>query len=259
MKKIAIPMLLIGIGLMLASCSNEDVTSPFNSASESLDKMPPSGPRSAVVPPQARPHGRTYGEWSMAYWQWLWSIPAASNPVFDETGEFVSSGQSGSVWFLTRTFGGIAERTASIPSGKMLFIDVAGWFGAPAIGDPEDEEELRAALAAAVEASHNISLEIDGAAVGEIDDFRVQSPDLFGYTLPEGNVLELFGYPTPAGDYYPAACDGHYVMLAPLSVGEHTINIHAEFPEPFGISDVTYHLNVLPGSRSSVGQAKGPE
>ena len=247
MKKFTLPVLFITVGLLLAGCAGEDAVTSFEPAAQSFAKVNGGTPHPAVIPPQARPHGQSYGEWSVAYWQWLWAIPAASSPVLDETGEFVAARQSGSVWFLARTFGGTAVRTAWIPSGKMLFIDVAGWFFAPALGDPEDENELRAAAAAAVEATQNIMFEIDGAAVGNIDAFRVQSPGLFDYTLPDGNVLELFGFNAPAGNYYPAVSDGHFIMLAPLSAGEHTLHIYAEFPEPFGVSDVTYYLTIGPG------------
>ena len=135
MKKFTLPVLFITVGLLLAGCAGEDAVTSFEPAAQSFAKVNGGTPHPAVIPPQARPHGQSYGEWSVAYWQWLWAIPAASSPVLDETGEFVAAGQSGSVWFLARTFGGTAVRTAWIPSGKMLFIDVAGWFFAPALGE----------------------------------------------------------------------------------------------------------------------------
>ena len=90
----------------------------------------------------------------------------------------------------------------------------------------------------------NITLEIDGRAVVNIDAFRVQSPELFSYTLPEDNMFALFGFPSSAGTYYPAVTDGIFVMLTPLPAGPHTIHMYAAFPDPFGTSDVTVHLNV---------------
>ena len=70
-----------------------------------------------VLPPQSHPHGKTYGEWAAAWWQWALSIPEAQNPVADATGEFAGLGQSGPVWFLAGTFGNSAERTVTIPAG----------------------------------------------------------------------------------------------------------------------------------------------
>ena len=55
-----------------------------------------------VLPPQSHSHGKTYGEWSAEWWQWALSLPADSNPFFDETGcANGANGQHGSVWFLT--------------------------------------------------------------------------------------------------------------------------------------------------------------
>lgn len=189
------------------------------------------GWRPHIVPADHSIRGHSYAEWSTAFWQWLWSIPADQHPGLDTTGEFVATNQSGNVWFLAANFGGISERTATIPPGKKLFINVAAWFFAPAIGDEGGEAELRAAAAAAVEATENIWMKIDGELVEDLDLFRFQSP-------------ELFGYDTPAGDYYPAVSDGYFVALRPMRRGEHTIQIHAEFPDPFGESDITFYLTV---------------
>lgn len=239
MKKLILLMILGALAILLASCSDDRTAS---ATAPEIDKR--AGGLS-VIPPQANPHGRSHAEWSVAFWQWLWSIPADTHPGLDETGEFVAMHQSGKVWFLAANFGGETVRTATIPPGKMLYINVAAWFGSPYIGDPEDEDELWAALAEANELTENITLEVDGMIVENIDDFRVQSPGLFGWTQPEGSVFEIF-YGLPAGSYEPAAADGYFVMLAPLSRGEHTIHIHADLPFGFGASDITYYLTVGP-------------
>jgi hypothetical protein len=233
-------LILIAASLAVMSCSQDEP------ASATAPTAPTVGDKAAglqIIPPHASPKGKTYGEWSVAWWQWLWSIPAAQNPGLDETGEFVGVGQSGSVWFLAANFGGYNERTATIPPGKMLFVDVSAWFGSPVIGDPEDLDELRAGLAEANELTQNITFEVDGVAVPDIENYRVQSPGPFSFETPEGSVLELF-YGVPAGIYEPALADGHFVMLAPLSRGEHTLRISSELPFGFGVSEVIYHLTV---------------
>jgi hypothetical protein len=48
----------------------------------------------------------------------------------------------------------------------------------------------------------------------------------------------------PAGVYSPSVDDGYYVLLKPLSVGNHTLHIHAE-STGFTL-DVTYDLTVVP-------------
>jgi hypothetical protein len=77
-----------------------------------------------VVPPQARPFGRTYGDWSAAWWQYVFSIPTPQNPLFDTTGAQCHVGQSGNVFFLVGSVLGTTDpivRECTIPPGRMLF------------------------------------------------------------------------------------------------------------------------------------------
>ncbi len=55
-----------------------------------------------VLPPNSHAFGKTYGEWSAAWWQWLYSMPTNQHPLYD-TAE-CSEGQSGKVWFLGGTY-----------------------------------------------------------------------------------------------------------------------------------------------------------
>ena len=64
-------------------------------------------PNPGVFPLNSNPHGNSYSEWSARWWQWALSIPAATNPVLDETGANCAQGQSGQVWFLASSFSGI--------------------------------------------------------------------------------------------------------------------------------------------------------
>ena len=97
-----------------------------------------------VLPPQSSPHGKTYGEWGAAWWEWAASIPADSNPLLDQTGESCHEGQSGKVFFLAGTFGetGVV-RECTIPTGTALFfpiVNVVAW----APEDGSDEDAVRA-------------------------------------------------------------------------------------------------------------------
>ena len=48
--------------------------------------------------------------------------------------------------------------------------------------------------------------------------------------------------PFQAGTYFPAVDDGYYVMVAPLSIGDHTIHFHGT-AGPY-VRDVTYNITV---------------
>jgi hypothetical protein len=50
----------------------------------------------------ANAYGNTYGEWSARWWQWLLSIPMATNPNLDTTGANCAQKQAGPVFFFSR-------------------------------------------------------------------------------------------------------------------------------------------------------------
>lgn len=250
-------IVFLAFALLSLGCPPEDPLMPASGGERAAIEAPGDAPSepgpgtlgrkgpSGVIPPNAKPHGKSYSDWSIGFWQWLWAAPTPENPGLDETGDFVANNQQEHVWYLAASYWGDFERTATIPPGTMLFINVMSWFGSPAIGDPEDEEELRALLAWYMENSSNVLLEVDGVAVEDIWDYRTITDELFGFWVPEENIPnDVFEIPLPEGYYYPAAGDGIFVMLAPLSAGEHTIHIHGEFPENTGYSDVIYHLTV---------------
>ena len=77
---------------------------------------------------------RVGAEW----WKWALGIPAAENPILDETGEFADVDQSGSVWFLAGNFGGTTEphnhhtcrQSAVLSAGELRVLGT----GRPALG-----------------------------------------------------------------------------------------------------------------------------
>lgn len=199
-------------------------------------------PNPGVLPINSTPCGKAYGEWSGLWWQWALSIPADKNPMLDQTGEYAAIGQSGPVWFLAGTQGGTAERTVTVPAGNALFFPIVNfvWVNAPEFGDPpwspEQEANARAVAAAFIDGATGLACEIDGRPVANIEDYRCQTPPGKDYMVafPEANVWGI-----PEGTYGPSVDDGIYLMLAPLSVGKHTIH----FAVP-GFLEVTYHLTV---------------
>ena len=89
---------------------------------------------------------------------------------------------------------------------------------------------------------------IDGKSIPNLkDNFRVQST-VFGFTFPDTNIftyIETGDY--PADPHFPAVDDGYYVMLKPLPVGPHKIQIKGTLckglPYEFKI-DITYNIIV---------------
>jgi hypothetical protein len=209
-----------------------------------------------VLPPNSHSHGMSYGEWGDAWWQWALSIPSDVNPINDPTGADAAIGQTGQVWFLAGTSGGIANRTITVPAGQALFFPIVNqiWVNTPQLGDPEwspdQEAYARELCAMVIDAVTCMHCEIDRKPVKNLDAYRCPTPvgEAFMVTVPEGN---LFG--VPADTYGPSVQDGIYLMLAPLSAGHHTIHLTAKVgpTSPFGAFslDVTYHITVKGGRK----------
>jgi hypothetical protein len=162
----------------------------------------------------------TYGEWTARWWQWLVSIPEDRNPAADETGENCGEGQSGPVWFLAGTFGGLNVRNCDIPAGKYIMFPVINAECSYAeYPDLRTEPELRSCAVSSNDGVTELMVTIDGQAINEsqLRSYRVQSP-LFNLTLSENNI---FGLPPSTTQ---AVSDGFWVILPPLGPGQHEIH-----------------------------------
>lgn len=213
-----------------------------------------------IFPADSTPYGRSYGEWMAAWQQWATSIPATSHPLFD-TGP-ADTGQSGPVFFLGGKFCPIdtecstqnVTRKITIPPGKALFFPIMDAeystveTGGGSMDGPNaipDINGLRQAAGQTVNNYTNLSLEVDGVKVTNLESFRVQSP-AFSFYLPENDIFTAVGEGTfTPGYYFPGVDDGYYVMLQPLSAGkEHIIHFHGEAPVWNWVLDVTYRVTV---------------
>lgn len=211
--------------------------------------------------------GKTYGQWGAQWWKWALSFEAGETPIEDETGERCTLGQSGKVWFLAGTSGATGvERYCTIPAGRALFYPVinAVWVDAP--GDEIiSDEEVKWILADNVDTYCRIVSTLDTFEdmpnIGEQPApvsaqlrpvVRAQSPK-DTIVLPENN---LFG--VPAGENERLIAEGYWVMLPPLTPGEHTLRLHGaacsdgegNTLEKSFETEVTYHLTVVGGDEN---------
>jgi hypothetical protein len=235
------------------------------------DDSSPTSP-GGIVPPvvETQPYGMTYGEWSAKYWQWTMAFPANADPASDTAPS--DSDQSGKVWFLagahgsTTVAGGSATVTRSLtmPHGKALFFSIIAVIddntGCPYNNPLLTADQLAAQAAGLFSAVSKTTCTIDGVPVQGLDDpqntlYRVQSP-AFTYTVASHNNLlaAAFGEPCiPDGTTVtPAVSDGVFLMLAPLSVGQHTIHsvgVVGPVASPFFFKDITYDITVTPGQK----------
>lgn len=199
-----------------------------------------------IIPVNANAYGNTYGEWSARWWQWLLSIPAATNPNLDTTGANCAQKQAGPVFYLVGTFGGSAvTRNCTVPAAKALFFPIINSLFGAGVGDcdptnpgvPCNLADLRVASIASLD-SVTLAASIDGKPLQNLDRQRVQSPVLT-ITFP---VLAVFGL--PAGTFAPNVSDGYWLMLSPLRPGNHTIHFKGTITGGPFVVEVTYMLTV---------------
>lgn len=188
--------------------------------------------------------GKSYGEWSVELWQYIFEIPFENNPIFDQTGANCNYAQTGSVFFLVSTSGGSATRNECVvPAGKTLFfspMSIAGF-----THQREPEHSLRNYNRSFINSTREIQVSIDGTDVGTIVSLAPRSTPLraaspagfFTVIAPVNNIFG--GVPFQS---YETVSDGFYLLVAPLSPGAHAITFG-------GISrnfaaDVTYNLIV---------------
>lgn len=208
-----------------------------------------------VLPVQSHPYGMTYGQWSARWWQWAFSLPTDSSPLFGTAD--CSAGQSGSVWFLPgATVGQPGPKQAcTVLAGKALFVAIINAECSNLEGSGTTEGELRgcADFIGSLIAPDTLRAYLDGKPLTNLSHFQVESP-LFQFgPLPDNNLITFFcvaqgeGCPAaPAGSKGISLGVGVYIMLAPLSVGTHTLQFHGEIPAANFVVDTTYHLKVTP-------------
>lgn len=205
-----------------------------------------SGGNPQIIPPNAKPYGLTYAQWSAKWEQWLLSLPVAGNPQLGCPNP-PDAGQSGPVWFISPQFGAPASCAISIPAGKAVFVPIMAVFFDSLSGtnSAEEQRDLAQFFANHIVPS-SLFCEIDGVPVNNLTRYRFLSPQ-FSFIAPSpwigGDV----------GGASTATADGYYLILHPLSAGAHTIHwrsiVHLSIAEgdPFDAdvaSDMTYYLNV---------------
>jgi hypothetical protein len=206
----------------------------------------------SIVDPQQSVEGRDLAEWQALWWRWSLSLPEATHPSDDATGEHCTDGQSGPVWFLADSFHSHpVVRKCTIPRDKFIFFPILTGFCSPLEGEPPLESALRQCARAMGDDGLLVSAEIDGIAVPGLEDplqtrFRATT-DVFAFSLPEGHIESWVEPLPPAGTVSTAVSDGVYLMIAPLPDGKHVLHFNHDVRDPeHGThpNDITYELTI---------------
>jgi len=196
-----------------------------------------------AAPNVAAPHstvaGSTLGEWSAQWWQWALAQPAGQNPLTDTTGASACVGQDGGVFFLGGAFSTEpVVRTITMPMRTKLFFPLINVFYLNDLPEDPPLDQQRDILADFIDPVSELHATVDGIAVGgDLFSHREVSPQVDA-TLPDDNVLNH------APGSFPVVSDGYWLMLNPLSKGEHTITFGGS--SPYFSQDLTYHVEVVP-------------
>lgn len=215
-----------------------------------------------VLPLQSQAFGKSYGEWLGEFFKWSMSLPVQNHPLLDTTGEFAGAGQQGPVWFLgAYAVSESVEHTVTIPPGKAIFlpIEYTMWATTPADLNPDGttvltDSEVFAILKEMEDAAIGLACEIDGRPIRNLSSYRCVSP-AFSYTFPDLAMEDIwFNYQNPLPPEAlvqccgwvsnPSMLDGYALLLAPLSVGRHTIHLSGANPLWEYWYDVTFHITV---------------
>lgn len=213
-------MRLIAVCLLAAAL-------PGQSSAADATKLP------ALVAPSEVVAGHSQADWSRIWWQWARSFDDDESPIADKTGEHCGLKQAGPVWFLAGTYGTRRTiRTCTVPAGKYLFFPLINYVVFPNCDCDEKPtcEQVTNSVRATTDDASSLVLELDGKVIKSLERHRQASPHCFDLAARTGGGLS------------PAASNGYYVMLRPLSRGTHSLNFGGILP---GMSQaVTYKLRV---------------
>ncbi len=210
-------------------------------------------PQSFAYSPNAHVKGHSQEYWSAKLWKWLLEHPVLGHPAADTPDFDVSSGQTGSVWFLgtplVYTPTDSTQRTVTIPEGKSLFVTLVSGEWSSLEGAPTEGEQRDIAV---WQADHvvpgSLSCTLDGQTLANPDNYRQESPQ-FAFTAPNP---WFWGSVSGPGT---SVADGYYVFLKELQPGQHTLHFTGQFhftlaDDGFdfdGYANMTYDITQLGG------------
>ncbi|MGZ4617971.1 MAG: hypothetical protein ACXV3F_04460 [Frankiaceae bacterium] len=140
------------------------------------------------------------------------------------TGASCGVNQRGPVWFL----GGDATApqptspTCTVPEGKAVLVPVINGECSTVEGTAESDLASCAKFQMDSVDKSTLSASVDGHAVTVDPAFRFVT-DEFSVTIVPNNPLAPGGTGT-------SVADGYYLLLRPLTAGQHTIDVHGDVP-----------------------------
>ncbi len=197
--------------------------------------------RGEILAPDGTYAGRTYNDWQVLWWQTAFATPVVDgdHPLFSGG----SLGQQDGVVMLTGVFGSASLNLTVAQNAALFFpiINLESSVFEPPPFHGDDEASLRENSVSLLDQTSGLFAEIDGVAV-DLTPYRFVSPLFTWGPLPADNILGA-----PEGTTSEAVDAGYYLLLTPLTVGNHTIRFGGTFGGPLtGSIDTTYVIRVVP-------------
>jgi hypothetical protein len=250
-KRIITLSVLLTLGLSF-SCQKEETQTALAPADQAIEERN-GNPNSRVFPPNAHPYGKSQAEWTANWWSHMFSFGCDNFPLLDPDGSSAGLNTAGPVIFLPGNFGGTTTRTITVPHGKALLFPIVNvlWIYSACYEAAEEDEALaNGTLEAYINsiidpvlsgADVSLSATLDNVAFNNLRNYRFTS-NLYDFEAnPE--LADCFD-PCLGADDLLGLTDGYWLLLKPLSRGQHTLNFQGNVPL-IGLSlDVTYHITV---------------
>lgn len=230
------------------------------------------GSTPSVVPINGTVGGRTYGQWSAEWWHRAFAVTSLDDCTLMNQPE--PNQALGPVWFLAGTANGTIAtgRTCTVPAGKFIMFPIFNteWSKAEALAArppsggcfipgvvPTGTEDAALRACAKAQADHGLDTDtmfaakVDGITLPNLKTFRAASPfPPFTFTPPPtGDVFGVCAPPVavscPASTRQ-AVADGFWIILNPLSPGQHTIDFSAFVPFFNFTTGAMYTVTVQP-------------
>ena len=209
-------LLLNSANVISISGENSNITTTFTNNNTNLDIS------NLVYDINSKPFNVSYADWTERWWQWTYSIPWDKNPSYDDTGKYCSENQSSPVWFLTLAYEHSVVRTCEIPENTALLITLLNSECSYAeFLMLKTEDELRECAKRMQDLVIGVNASLNKVPISNLENYRIQT-DIFNFTLPENNILNLTSQTTQA------VADGNWLFLKPLPVGIYELKVKGD-------------------------------
>ena len=196
--------------------------------------------QAAVLSPDATFAGKTLYEWSAQWWKTFLEAPFDNNPLLapDPTGSSLTAINvpSSPVFFLTGIIGGGAvNRSVRVSEKQAVFFPLTNFASVQVEPDETAESLCSGSSQDNVDVSSLFAI-IDGQSIGDLGSQRQNcqdQPDSGGFLVdaPPDSLLAGLAADLVQQKQNLAVSDGFYLMVEPLTPGQHTITFGGEIPD----------------------------